>query len=299
MEKYHRSVLLQETLDVLRPGPGRRFADCTFGEGGHTEALLAAGSELVVGLDRDPEALSIYREAGALRADPRLRLVHGRFSDFANAVGESGFDGILVDLGVSTRQLLRAERGFSFNQAGPLDMRMDGSSGRSLDELLDETSAEELAEKFQRVADLYNATPFTRRILEAHRQGKFKDTLDLAAIAGPRHGKSHPATAMFLALRMIVNEEYEEVAEGLPRLLEALKPGGRLAVITFHSTEDRLVKQITKSLAGQCICGERICGCPREAKARIVLKKAVVAGDVEMRENPRARSAKLRCVEKL
>jgi len=299
MEKYHRSVLLEEVIEVLQPGPGRVYADCTFGEGGHSEALLAAGAEKVIGLDRDPEALKIYRESGARRNDPRLRLVHGRFSRFAEVVGETGLDGILVDLGVSTRQLLRAERGFSFNQAGPLDMRMDSTEERDLARLLDETTPEELAEGFQRVADLYNATPFTRRILEAHRQGKFKSTLDLAAIAGPRHGKSHPATAMFLALRMLVNDEYEEVAEGLPRLLDVLKPGGRLAVITFHSTEDRLVKRFTQRLAGQCTCDERICRCPREKLARIVLKKAVVASEQEMRENPRARSAKLRCVEKV
>lgn len=299
MEKYHRSVLLQECLDALQAGPGRIFADCTFGEGGHTEALLRAGADKVVGVDRDPEALALYRQSGALRDDARLKLVHGRFSNFSEVVGETGFDGILVDLGVSTRQLLRAERGFSFNQAGPLDMRMDGSQGPDLKQILDETSAEELAERFQKVADLYNALPFTKRILEAHRQGKFQNTLDLASMAGARHGKSHPATAMFLALRMIVNEEYEEVADGLPRLFAALKPGGRLAVITFHSTEDRLVKRITQRLAGQCTCDERICQCPKEKLAKIVLKKAVTAGQQEMRENPRARSAKLRCVEKL
>jgi 16S rRNA (cytosine1402-N4)-methyltransferase len=225
--------------------------------------------------------------------------VHGRFSRFLDFVPDRGLDGILVDLGVSTRQLLRAERGFSFNQAGPLDMRMDATEGRDLAALLDESTAEELAEGFLRVADLPRAEPFTRRILEAHRAGRFQNTLDLASIAGRRHGKAHPATAMFLALRMLVNEEYEEVDQGLPKLIEALRPGGRLAVITFHSTEDRLVKRIFQRLAGRCSCRERICQCPRIEKVDWVYKKAVAATPQEMRENPRSRSAKLRCVEKI
>jgi 16S rRNA (cytosine1402-N4)-methyltransferase len=299
MEKYHRSVLLQECLDVLAPAPGKVMADCTFGEGGHSEAILAAGVDKLYGIDRDTEALRLYRESGAERDNSRLQLVHGRFSRLAELVPGVTYDGILVDLGVSTRQLLRAERGFSFNQAGPLDMRMDVTEGPDLAEILDRTSPYELAEAFDRVADLPRAEPFTRRIIEAHRAGKFKTTLDLAAIAGKRHGKAHPATAMFLALRMIVNEEYEEVVEGLPRLIDILKPGGRLAVISFHSTEDRLVKHAFKRLAGGCVCDKPICTCPREKKVELVLKKPVVAGDREMRENPRARSAKLRCIQKL
>jgi 16S rRNA (cytosine1402-N4)-methyltransferase len=165
--------------------------------------------------------------------------------------------------------------------------------------LLAASTAEELAEGFARVADLPRAEPFTRRILEAYHAGRFKTTLDLAAIAGPRRGKTHPATAMFLALRMLVNQEYEEVEQGLPILLQALRPGGRLVVITFHSTEDRLVKRIFQRLAGRCICDEPICRCSRVRTVDWVYKKAVVATAEEMRENPRARSAKLRCVEKL
>jgi 16S rRNA (cytosine1402-N4)-methyltransferase len=299
MEKYHRSVLLREVLEALQPGSGKVFADVTFGEGGHSEAILDAGASRVIGVDRDAEALEIYRSSGARREDPRLRLVHGRFSRFLEVVPDRDLDGILVDLGVSTRQLLRAERGFSFNQAGPLDMRMDATEGGSLEALLAASTAEELAEGFARVADLPRAEPFTRRILEAYHAGRFKTTLDLAAIAGPRRGKTHPATAMFLALRMLVNQEYEEVEQGLPILLQALRPGGRLVVITFHSTEDRLVKRIFQRLAGRCICDEPICRCSRVRTVDWVYKKAVVATAEEMRENPRARSAKLRCVEKL
>jgi 16S rRNA (cytosine1402-N4)-methyltransferase len=296
MEKYHRSVLLQEVLDLLTVRSGGRYADLTFGEGGHTEAILARGASHVSALDRDEEALDLYRKSGALRDNPRLVLLHGRLSAFSPPSGEH-YDGILVDLGVSTRQLLKPERGFSFQQPGPLDMRMDPSAERTLERALSEISEEELALALEAVEGR-PGTKMARRILQAWKAGQIRNTSDLARLAGPKREKRHPATALFLALRILVNDELTEIETGLPRLIDFLVPGGRLAVISFHSTEDRLVKRIFLRLAGRCICEERICICPRETKVSLVTRKPLVASAAELAANPRARSAKLRCVEK-
>lgn len=214
--------------------------------------------------------------------------------------GERRFDGVLVDLGVSTRQLLKPERGFSFAVPGPLDMRMNASAGPTLDEKLETMDLEELASSFWRNADLQHPYGFARRVLEAHRAGKLKTTADIATLAGNRReGKSHPATALFLALRMLVNDEMGEIETGIPPLLDALVTGGRLAVITFHSTEDRVVKKMFQQLAGRCICGEVVCLCPRVEKVSLVLRKPLTASDAELHDNPRSRSAKLRVIEKI
>ncbi len=300
MEKLHRPVLLKETLEILKIRAGGTYADLTFGEGGHTGAILEAGAGRVLATDRDPEALRLYREGGQYKDDPRLTLFHTKFSAFTELAGETRFDGILVDLGVSTRQLLKPERGFSFSNPGPLDMRMNGSEGPTLDEKLDSMDLEELASSFWRNADLQHPYAIARRVLEAHRRGDLKTTADLAKVAGGRReGKSHPATPLFLALRMLVNDEMNEIERGLPPLIDLLVPGGRLAVISFHSTEDRAVKKLFQQLAGRCICGEQLCLCPRVEKVLLVVRKPIEAGEEELFENPRARSAKLRGIEKI
>jgi len=301
MEKFHRSVMVAEAMDLLRISAQGRYLDCTFGEGGHTQAMLAAGAAEVVGLDRDREALTIYAEAGELRADPRLTLKHGRFSD-THRLFTSAFDGILMDLGVSTRQLLLAKRGFSFSQTGPLDMRMDAAGeSLTLGQHLSQISAEELAEQLERNADLTRTLPMARDLLDSYRNGKITNTNELSKIMGQRWGKRHPATVLFLALRMMVNEEWEEIEAGIPAAVDALKPGARLVVITFHSTEDRVVKRLFKLLSGKCACewGATICACPKVKRVSLVTKKPLVPSREEMRTNPRARSAKMRCVEKL
>lgn len=299
VERYHKPVLLEEVMEALAIRPGGLYADLTFGEGGHTEAMLDRGAAKVVATDRDTETIAWYREHGKYRDDPRLELHHTRFSRFPQIAGERRFDGILADLGVSTRQLLKADRGFSFAAAGPLDMRMDATSGETLGELLETMDQEELARALWTNADLKHPYGIARRVLEAQRAGKLATTADIASLMGERRekGKSHPATALFLALRMLVNDEVGEIEEGIPPLVELLAPGGRLAVITFHSTEDRIVKKLFQLLAGRCICAQQPCSCPREERVSLIYKKPVVASEKELAENPRARSAKLRCVE--
>lgn len=294
----HIPVMLDEVLSHFEPVPGRRFADLTFGEGGHSEALVRRGAEKVVAFDRDPEALAMYRDRGELRDDPRLELHHARFSEIATRFGPGTFDGILADLGVSTRQLLVGERGFSFSKSGPVDMRMNQSAGLPLARVLDRMNLDSLTTALRRNADLKGAHAVARRILDAHRAGKLSDTASLADLAGrPRPGQSHPATPLFLALRMLVNEELDEVEDGLPAALECLKPGGRLVVITFHSTEDRAVKRLFRRLSGGCGCDGTPCRCPRVELGRLLTRKPIEPGAEEVSRNPRARSAKLRCIE--
>lgn len=300
MEHYHRPVLLKEVLELINFSKGGVYADLTFGEGGHSGALVQAGAARVVAWDRDLEALETYRAGGELRADPRLELHHGRFSTFAGESGEK-FDGILLDLGVSTRQLLRPERGFSFSAAGPLDMRMNQSEGESLLDYLERVGERELAESLQRNADIPHSLDVAKRLLAAFRRGEIQDTQSLVRAIGGKPGPRHPGTVIFLALRMAVNDELGEVERSLPLLVKRLKPGGRLAVITFHSTEDRMVKRGFRLLAGQCGCPPQapICQCPKVAKVLNVLKKPLAPTREECRVNPRSRSAKLRCVEAL
>jgi 16S rRNA (cytosine1402-N4)-methyltransferase len=299
MERMHRPVLLNETLELLAVRPGGNYADMTFGEGGHTEAILEAGAASVIGIDRDSETLETYSKNGKFREDPRLQTLHTRMSDFAADYKGQKLDGILADLGVSTRQLLTPERGFSFQADGPLDMRMDRTDDVSLEAYLASVKAEDLGEQLARVADLHGARGMARKILKAFAEGRLKRTSDLARVAGGAWAKVHPATPVFLALRMIVNGEYDEVEGSLPKLLEHLVPGGRLAVITFHSTEDRLVKRLFALWAGRCICASTPCECPRVEKVRLITNKPIAASEQELSENPRARSAKLRCIEKL
>ena len=299
MEWLHKSVLLNEVIDFIVLNKGAIYADLTFGEGGHTEALLKGGAKEVWAVDRDLSAVTNYLKAGALGQDPRLKLHHRRFSEFPSLVGSQVFDGILVDLGVSTRQLISEERGFTFQKPGPLDMRMDQSQGPTLRELLERLSEEDLADILYYNADLKNSRALARKILNAFQSGKIESTQDLADCLGKRTGRTHPATVPFMALRMAVNRELEEISDTLPKLIDILKPGGRLVVITFHSTEDREVKTVFKRLGGRCICQELICQCSKDARVKILTKKPVEPSPEELSQNPRSRSAKLRCVEKI
>lgn len=294
-ERLHRPVMLRECLDYLQVRPGGRYLDATFGEGGHTEAMLKAGAAKVVALDRDVSALEIYLREGRYRHDPRLELRHGRMSELE---GEGGFDGALADLGVSTKQLLLAERGFSFQAAGPVDMRMDPTRDEPLLEKLRHVHPETLADALWENTGLKSSRKIAEKLVTAARHGRLTSTLDVAEISGPKRGPRHPATELFLALRMWVNDELEEVREGLPRLFASLVPGGRLAVLSFHSSEDRCVKRLFKWLCGKCVCAAQPCRCPRVEAAREVTRKPVPPSDDELRRNPRSRSAKLRCIEK-
>ncbi|MEZ4749697.1 MAG: 16S rRNA (cytosine(1402)-N(4))-methyltransferase RsmH [Bdellovibrionota bacterium] len=295
----HLSVMRDEAIEYICLSKGGRYLDGTFGYGGHSEAMLEAGAGEVLALDQDQNTLDAYQATGAARQDPRLKLQRGRCSNVENLTQSRDWDGALIDLGPNSGQLLTPERGFSFNVAGPLDMRMDQGSGPTLEEWLGEHDAVSLANALYEATGMRDSRRVARRIVAAFEAGELKTTEDLAKLAGPRRGKTHPATEWFLGLRMAVNDEAGEVRRGIPALLNCLKPGGRLGVITFHSTEDRVVKQIFKLLAGRCICEEHLCACPRVETIRWVNRKPLEPSADELRRNPRARSAKFRCVEKL
>jgi 16S rRNA (cytosine1402-N4)-methyltransferase len=303
----HVSVLATEVVEVLRPEPGRLLLDGTLGGGGHAELLLARGAS-VIGVDRDPRALAAA-SARLARFGEAFRAVRADFRDAKNvlaALGIDGVDGALVDLGVSSPQLDEAERGFSFSKAGPLDMRM-GDAGETLRDLLRRVDERELA----RILKEYGEEPFARPIARAMKRAVDAepelDTARLAeVVAGaiPRKAwprRIHPATRTFQALRIAVNDELGALAAWLDALPSVLKVGGRAAAISFHSLEDRMVKERFRSLTQACTCppGFPVCACGAQASFAPVTRKALVASDAEIAENPRSRSAKLRAVEKI
>jgi 16S rRNA (cytosine1402-N4)-methyltransferase len=282
--------------------PGGRYCDATLGVGGHTFAMLqrSAPDGHVIGLDRDPAALAT---AGARLESfgARVTLVHARFSE-ARAVLERlemiPVDGFLVDLGVSSPQLDRPERGFSFRTDGPLDMRMDPTTGETAAELLRRVDEGELTRIIRELGEERHAARVARAIIEARQAGPVETTGKLAAIVAraiPRHeyGKN-PATRTFQALRITVNDELGEIARFLDVAADCLRPGGRLVVIAFHSLEDRIVKRRLRELAGRGGAGSS-----NPALLRLLTKHVVVPGDEERRNNPRARSARLRAAERL
>ena len=293
----HVPVLIRPLIAAVAPVTGH-WLDGTFGAGGYTRELLAAGASLVTGVDRDPLALEMATPWAADYGD-RLRLVAGNFSDLDQHAGEL-LDGIVLDLGVSSMQLDQAERGFSFAKDGPLDMRMsqDGESAADLVNTLPESA----------IADIlfhYGEERASRRIahaiVEARTANPITTTLRLAEIVSkclprPKPGQSHPATRSFQALRIAVNEEFAQLVQGLAAAERALKPGGLLAVVTFHSLEDRVVKRFFQQAAGEEPNANRYAPVKTETTARftLVTRKAVGPDDEELAENPRARSAKLR-----
>ncbi|HEY7374693.1 MAG TPA: 16S rRNA (cytosine(1402)-N(4))-methyltransferase RsmH [Polyangia bacterium] len=300
----HLPVLLDEAMAWLDPKPGGRYCDATLGAGGHAFAVLerSAPDGRLVGLDRDPAALAT---AGA-RLQPfgdRVTLVHARFSEARDVLARLGMtpvDGFLVDLGVSSPQLDRAERGFSFRMDGPLDMRMDPTSGETAAELLRRVDEVELTGIIRDHGEERHAARVARAIIEARRAGPVDTTGQLAAIVAralPRHepGKN-PATRTFQALRIAVNDELGELERFLAVATDCLRPGGRLVVIAFHSLEDRIVKRRLRTLAGRRGGDAAPLDPPQ---LRLLTKHVVVPGDEERARNPRARSARLRAAERL
>ena len=306
----HMPVLLEETVTRLVTAPGGWYVDGTAGAGGHAAAILAAAGldARLLALDRDAEALELARAALA-PFGARAVLEQANFSELAAAAarhGLRGVQGILLDLGVSSLQLDRAERGFSFLRDGPLDMRMDARQERTAAQLLRDLPEAELADVLRR----YGEEPLARRIAQAvaaaRAQGRLPETTaQLAELVsrakGGRRGHAHPATQTFQALRIAVNGELDALAQVLPAALDLLAPGGRLAVISFHSLEDRMVKQFMAAHEGRMESlakgGARWCG--RLPRARRVTRKAVIPSDAELERNPRARSAKLRVLERM
>lgn len=303
----HEPVLATEVVAYLRPAPGKLFLDGTLGGGGHSGLLLARGAR-VIALDKDPRALA-SAQARLARWGEAFRAVRADFRDAGatlSALGISGVDGALVDLGVSSPQLDVAERGFSFSRPGPLDMRMS-DQGETLEELLRRIDERELARLLKEYGEEPFARPIARAIKAAVEREERIDTHGLAEIvshaiprkAWPRH--HHPATRTFQALRIAVNDELGALASWLDSLPAILNVGGRAAAISFHSLEDRMVKEKFAALTRACTCPRDfpVCVCGAQAAFAKVTKKPVTGTDEEVASNPRSRSAKLRVVEKL
>ncbi len=301
----HESVLGDEVIRYLAPRSGEIYCDATLGGSGHARRILEASSPdgRLVGIDRDPAAL----EAARARLEPfgaRVTLVHGRFGDVKRILGELGLqavDGFLLDVGVSSPQLDRAERGFSFQREGPLDMRMDPTSGESARELVERISVEELASILRHYGEERYAGRIARAIKEAVEAGGLQTTTELATLIArsvpTRERGKDPATRAFQALRIAVNDELGELERFLGDFLELLRPGGRVVVIAFHSLEDALVKHRFRELAkdpGLPADVAASMGVPHQAAIELLTRKPIWPSDEETAKNPRARSARLR-----
>lgn len=304
----HKPVMLNEVLEALEVGPGERVVDATLGGAGHAETIMERLGKggVLLGLDRDSAALELASE--------RLALMPGRsifrkasFADLrrvAEGCGLHEVNAILMDLGISSIQLDDAERGFSFQRAGPLDMRMDRDAGMTAWNIVNEFSEMELANLLRNFGEERRNRRIAHAIVSERSRGTIDDTVQLAEIVerakGGRRGRCHPATQAFMALRIAVNDELGVLKEGLRQGLELLAVGGRIAVLSFHSLEDRIVKTFFKSHAGReeslQAGGSRWIG--EEPPVELVTKKPVTAGEDEMKMNPRARSAKLRVAER-
>ena len=298
-----------EVLAALKPQPNGRYADGTLGGAGHAARLLAASSPTgwLSGCDRDGVALEAARARLDEKFAGRFELRRGNFSELADWFAEKSCDGVLLDLGVSSPQLDNAERGFSFQHDGPLDMRMDDRQPLTAAELVNGESAESLAKIFWEYGDERESRRFAKAIVHDRALRKFATTKQLAELIerlAPRRGKkSHPATKVFQALRIAVNDEIGSLKRGLDAAVKILKPGGRLVVITFHSLEDRVVKEFGRertrdyTFSGAMDVPELRQPCVPELKW--VSRKAILPGEIELKENPRARSAQLRVLEKI
>jgi len=304
----HVPVLLAEVVDALQPRDGGRYVDGTFGAGGYTTAMLDRADCQVFAIDRDPDAIGAGR-ALAERYAPRLRLIEGRFGDMVDLLSAEGVDdvdGVTLDLGVSSMQFDQAERGFSFRASGPLDMRME-KNGSSAADLVNEADEAELADIIFRYGEERRSRRVARAIVEARKQKRIETTGELAEIVrravGPQgRDESDPATRTFQALRIAVNDELGELERGLAAAEQVLAPGGRLAVVSFHSLEDRAVKEFVRARAGRTPGPSRHAPPRADAKPaelRDLTRKPVLPSDAETARNPRARSARLRVAEKM
>lgn len=305
----HAPVMAAEVVAALAVRPGGRYVDGTRGEGGHCEAILAAAPRsLLLAIDRDSTSLERVRQRLARFGD-RVRFEHASFAELAELLSEAGWgdgvDGILLDLGVSSAQLDAGERGFSFRIDAPLDMRMDTSRGPTAADLLAEESEEGIADILFRYGEERASRKIARKIVESRRREPVRTTgqlRDLVIRAGVRGRPGHdPATRTFQALRIAVNDELGALSRVLDAGWRLLRAGGRFVVLTYHSLEDRLVKQAFRSWASRCLCPPQrpVCDCGWTPKVRFVVRGRMAAGPEEVARNPRARSAGLRAVERL
>ncbi|HWN98817.1 MAG TPA: 16S rRNA (cytosine(1402)-N(4))-methyltransferase RsmH [Blastocatellia bacterium] len=324
----HQPVLLAEIIAWLQPQSGGLFIDCTLGLGGHAEAILSASPDVVlIGMDRDQEALAIARERLKI-FETRFQAAHADFGELAVVLGRFGVDrarGILADLGVSSLQFDQSDRGFSFASNAPLDMRMDRSAGETAADLVNRLPEAELADLIFDYAEERGARKIARAVARERQREPITTTEQLAAIVVralriPGRWRIHPATRTFQALRIAVNRELEALERMIPDAISSLAPGGRLAVISFHSLEDRLVKRGFLRESGRCICtaetalpglaeprkkqagaiDEIVCiRCRARKRVRVLTRKPVRPGEEEIDRNPRSRSALLRVCERL
>ena len=311
MTFQHEPVLLQEVLQWMNVRPDGVYCDGTLGGGGHSEAMLEAsgGTAVLYGIDRDENAI---RAAGErLQRFPGFHAIHGNFHDAKQLLAEAGagpLDGVLLDLGVSSPQLDTAERGFSYHENAPLDMRMDRSSGETAADFLNTADEREIMEVIRDYGEEKWAARIARMICEHRHNKPMETTFDLVAAvdaaipkAVRRKEDGHPARRTFQAVRIRVNDELAPLEQALKDFVSCLKPGGRICVITFHSLEDRIVKRCFKTLENPCICPPKapICTCGRKPQVKVLGGGAIAPGEEETTRNPRARSAKLRVAEKL
>ena len=301
----HVPVLADEVRELLAVAPGETVIDATFGAGGHAELLAAdlVGRGRLIAIDKDA-SVRPYFERLERRTQVQSRFLRGDFAVVLGQLADNGMeaDAILLDLGVSSMQIDRPERGFSYAADAPLDMRMDPSGTRSARDIVNEASERELADIFRRYGEERFSRQIARAIVRRREEQPFERTSDLvevvrSAIPAPRRfGDGHPAKRVFQALRIVVNEELESLEAALPAALRLLRPGGRIAVISFHSLEDRIVKRYFAAQARGCTCPPDlpVCVCGKEPTLRLVTRKAVRPSPAETAENPRAASARLR-----
>lgn len=285
--------------------PGGRYIDGTLGGGGHAMGILEKSSPAgrLLGIDADPTAIAISMERLA-EYGPRITLVNANFSRLVEIASQYGFrpaDGILLDLGLSSLQLASVERGFSFQLEGPLDMRFNPCQGKPASELVNGLSASELADVLYRYGEERRSRRIAQAIVAARPIHTTRQLAEVVAEAVGRRGKIHPATKTFQALRIAVNDELSALREALPQAVELLAPQGRLVVISYHSLEDRLVKQFYRQESQDCICPPEVpvCRCDHRATLEITTKKPITPSELELKANPRCRSARLRIAARL
>jgi len=288
--RAHEPVLFDEVMAALAPRAGGRYVDGTLGNAGHAAGILERSSPdgRLLGIDLDPYALQLAGEALAMYGE-RVMVVHGSFAhlgDIARECRLTPVDGIILDLGLSSMQLAQAERGFSFQSDGPLDMRFDPSADTTADDLVNTLPADELADVLYQYGDERMSRRIARAIVNARPVRTTAELADVVARAVGRRGRIHPATRTFMALRIAVNDELEVLRQGLAQAVDVLAPGGRLAVIAFHSLEDHVVKNYLRERASAGVLG-------------LATRRPLQASEAERGSNPRSRSAKLRVVEKL
>lgn len=309
----HLPVLLNEAINFLQCESGKIYVDTTLGDGGHAEYILKKSSPdgLLIGIDRDEDSIKFTRKRLTSYKE-RMFLFHGNFANMKNIIKEkagiSKVDGILFDLGVSTRQLMMAERGFSFSHDAPLDMRMDRSTALNAAEIINKASEDKLIDIIKRYGEERWAKKVAHAIVRERREMPVTGTSQLSNIVisaippAYRFGKRiHPATKTFQAIRIAVNKEIEVLEDAIRDAIDILNIGGRICVISYHSLEDRVVKVLFREVERGCICPHDIpeCICGRKGVIRILTKKPLTPSDEEIKKNPRSRSAKLRVAERI